>query len=252
MKTLEMAVPSTARKTLARSVATCLLTTIAISQPSAFAQTSQNVHNWTVTVEAPNVVLQSGQSATISILVGDAAMPVDDAVGYSLAIELDTSALASGSLKPSNADTWIESENVSISEVPPAAGSSTYTYNFSRDDQASGHGTVLQLVVKASENNTPASRLVKSVGGLMQIDNLDLRTAAPAVTRAWPNPTRGLLQVEAAGGLRSMQLIALDGRTLASFGPESRIDLSTYPKGIYILRIENQLNQLTDERVVVD
>lgn len=77
-----------------------------------------------------------------------------------------------------------------------------------------------------------------------------------AAIKVFPNPASGFLTVEVPNrGLYTAQLVALDGRTLTgefSISERGTIDVSAFPKGVYVLVVRSASGQLARTRIVVE
>ncbi len=62
--------------------------------------------------------------------------------------------------------------------------------------------------------------------------------------RVYPNPVEGMLHIEASVDIEEVRIYSLDGRlTRQAAHPQSRIDMSGLPSGLYLLRIKAAGNE---------
>ncbi len=55
----------------------------------------------------------------------------------------------------------------------------------------------------------------------------------------YPNPTSGLLNIDAEG-LTAIEVYDINGRVVATYGAENKINITSLPAGAYTLRIQTQ------------
>ena len=64
----------------------------------------------------------------------------------------------------------------------------------------------------------------------------------------YPNPTTGLLRLTLPAGPTTVQLLSVLGQELRSYAlhqPAATLDLSSYPAGVYLIRIQNDQGAAT-------
>lgn len=54
----------------------------------------------------------------------------------------------------------------------------------------------------------------------------------------YPNPVRDYLTIQSKSPINSVELISYEGKIIKKLNSVSKVDLSTYPKGVYILKIK--------------
>lgn len=64
-----------------------------------------------------------------------------------------------------------------------------------------------------------------------------IEEASPEVVNVYPNPTRGKVEIS-VDGIKQIDVYDVNGRFIGSFRNTRTIDLSSYPVGLYTLRIE--------------
>jgi len=70
-------------------------------------------------------------------------------------------------------------------------------------------------------------------------DPLAVKSMTTDAIRIYPNPTTGIIHIEAKG-FKSITLLDLQGKNLERIMDNTNLDLSGFPSGIYILEIESQ------------
>lgn len=68
--------------------------------------------------------------------------------------------------------------------------------------------------------------------------------------RVVPNPTSGILDLISEMPIAKMELMNLIGQVLRKFPAQKRIDLSSLPKGIYLLKVELQNGSVETKKVI--
>ena len=80
-----------------------------------------------------------------------------------------------------------------------------------------------------------------------------LREVQSSGLRLSPVPTSGILNIRTAGALvGSVNIHALDGRTLGSYGSASAVDVSPFAPGVYIIKVRTQSGAEFQGRFVKD
>jgi hypothetical protein len=252
MKTFTQEVPGTACTfdTIRKSMMILAWTLVAAIclplQATAQSYSYVDVKDLGFSIEMPNVVLDEGEWVDAEIMIGDGS-DIVGAIGFELWLELGAEAQLPTSLQPSMTGSWMADPAVAVTETQPSSAAPfTYKYDFERGSAVDGHGMVLKVRITAAEDDVETSRLVANAGGLMQIDNLELRTADLSV---WPNPvaiTSGSsLNVQhATATIAGSKVISLDGRLVATYGPLQELDLSALATGTYWLHVTLQSGEV--------
>lgn len=192
----------------------------------------------------PDVTLQAGETVEIELKIGNWAEKV---LGFQLKLELSALAATPVSLEPSMAGLWITEPGVVAQEIHMAAEPKVYTYTYDRSVPVSGEGTLLRLRLQALVSNVHAADLLTYAGGVLVVDNLDIRQAAPSTVpdfTVWPNPSKDIYQLSSnASPVVEATLLSREGRLLHTYGAVASIDLSDLPAGTYFLMASNQLGQ---------
>jgi hypothetical protein len=244
------------------TIVACLLCAFVLAAYSLPAQSyaSVNLRELGYVVSLPEVVLMEGESIEAIIEVGSAAAPVRSAIGYDIWVELSSEAKWTASLSPNMTNSWMAEPSIAATETHDAMAPNHYRYQFLKTDPVDGSGRMLKLRLTANEDYVHTSHLIQKVGGLMQIDNLELRIAGSqpvaAALSIWPNPAIGAAKAQVQlyckdAPVTSVKLLNLGGVTLSSYGPTEVLDLSTIAAGTYILQVTNQLGQVMHQKMVL-
>ncbi len=97
-------------------------------------------------------------------------------------------------------------------------------------------------------NGTTIAGCDSTVTLILVIENVGIPTVNDPSVRVYPNPTRGIVIVE-ADGLTSIEVYDLVGRKVATYESTEKIDFSTFSAGTYTLRIRHAAG-ITLKRVV--
>lgn len=117
------------------------------------------------------------------------------------------------------------------------------------------HPNILRQKVResASRFNNPTGQLGYGIpdfelayNNLLSVDEAD---AANAIS-VYPNPTDGLLNVQSEKGIKSLQLISIEGKVIQNNLSTKQINLNGLPSGIYFLKIELENGKIQFEKVV--
>lgn len=213
------------------------------------------------TLVVPDVALMKGESVEASLVVGTAANPVMNAIGFDFSIELSPNARFASSLAPSMSGSWLAESNKTVEETRTLDTPQRYQYTFKRTAAVDNGGVVMQLTIIANEDYVRSAQLIRNASGVMQIDNLDLKQAAPQPGYAdeynrdlqdlsvWPNPASGSSKasIHLQFGDRQAAAVAilnLEGRVLARYMAVESIDMSAYPAGSYLLQVTDETGQV--------
>lgn len=227
---------------------------LAFFQQNAFAQNTiaRDLQEVGYQLVVPNVVLSAGESVEVKVLVGKTGYPVADAMGFEFSIQLSAAAAASASLQPSMQASWMAEAGNALQESTSPDGTPEYTFTYERSDDVNGEGEILRFHLVAAQNDVSAASLLSQSGGVLIVDNLDFRLAAPeSGLKVWPNPSsNGIFNLACDGaGVEKVVVLGLDGKCLRSFGAVDAIDLGDLATGTYSLQITNQLG-MTQQRIV--
>jgi hypothetical protein len=201
-----------------------------------------------VAIQSPAQYLQNGEKATIHIEVGSSFLPVANAAGYELHVNLS----AHASFNTATAEGWIAASGGRLG-VEYIESSRELILSYDADADQAGFGKVLSLELNAIGNDVDASKMVSSATGLMIIDNLDARYAGPATSPAisvFPNPFKDRLEVKGGNDvIEGCSVWNLQGQMVAEFGAVSNLDLGHLPAGSYLLRIQHAKGQVVQMRI---
>ena len=155
--------------------------------------------------------MNANQTGTFSFELGSVASPAAAVLGLKLDITLsDEAVLPTSSLAIAVAGSWLF-DDVEVSQSVSVDGSTRILHValvLSDHLPQSGNGFALSFPLVSAFNNVAAKSLVTAVDGIVIVDNVDLKMAAPvAVPEAlasaerlvcYPNPTSGNLWVPMA------------------------------------------------------
>lgn len=86
-----------------------------------------------------------------------------------------------------------------------------------------------------------------------EIQSVDMSPVNPEAS-IYPNPSEGRFQVRAAGRKGSLSVTDLLGRVVytQAFDSQLELDLGVQPKGVYLVKITDQRNHTTSQRLVLE
>lgn len=93
----------------------------------------------------------------------------------------------------------------------------------------------IEAIYRANERKELLSYLLQKYSHLLLVKDNFIQTQV----HLYPNPTIGLLTIDppASVKIRKIKVFNIFGQQLIETGNNNRIDLSSYPKGMYIIRI---------------
>lgn len=212
-------------------------------QANAQSYSEIDIAGMNPTIISPDVILNAGESAEFYIHIGTSTKPVENVVGFKLNIELSPNARLESTINP-QVNGWL-GFNTKLTESTLPQHPEKFKLEYAKTLANTGYGQILKIKIFCTTNQTHASRLVRSVGGLMIIDNLDARMgqfSANAIEsqKVYPNPGNG--QFKISGNLENIQemnICALNGTVLEHFAPSNAFDISQLPSGCYLLEIKS-------------
>jgi hypothetical protein len=148
-----------------------------VSQGTYEVDLSEFVHSVWVT----GGTLNANQVGTVNLNLGSSAFPVSDAMGLRLELVVSSDAyLPSNPLSVTVSGSWLLS-GVELSQSLEVDGSTRTMYltleRDPADGSANGYGFALSFPLVAAHNNVSASSMVASEGGVVIIENVDMRLA---------------------------------------------------------------------------
>lgn len=190
---------------------------------------------------SPDNVLDAGESAEFYIQIGTATEPIKNVAGFKLDIELGPDAKIESTINPTVVG-WLVSTSKMEESTDPTQPEN-FNLKYEKSTSATGSGQILKFKVVSTSNQIHASRLVKNVGGIMIIDNLDARMGQFTSTQSekpkvYPNPSNGHFQLSGhVNDIKEMTLRSIDGSEIKKFAPSNAIDITNVPNGCYLLEI---------------
>ncbi|MCJ8163930.1 T9SS type A sorting domain-containing protein [Pontibacter sp. E15-1] len=132
-----------------------------------------------------------------------------------------------------------DGKNFVVAGTVKSAGNSTTLLHYSLPDAATPAGTVYYRLKQVDENGTFA------YSGIIFVSVAHAGKAPEPKAIIYPNPTDGIATLNMGhlpAGRYNVSVIGMDGRTLQQLelnsGIEQRIDVSSLPRGKYVLRIQ--------------
>lgn len=68
--------------------------------------------------------------------------------------------------------------------------------------------------------------------------------------KVYPNPTSGMLQIQSEKPIRKVEVIGLNGQTIQQERNSKSIDISSLPKGVYLLKVTDGQNKTQTTKVI--
>lgn len=142
--------------------------------------------------------------------------------------------------------TFLDSSNFSI------IGIAEYGERYSLSTQVGFKRHVYNDMASSNESVLIGSRLSGVVDG-----DLSFPTSAKTIVRdlplVFPNPSHGVIQIQAASEMRLAEVFNLNGTKLRSGKINSEtIDLRSLPKGIYLLRLTDKKGKTLQQKIILD
>ena len=88
--------------------------------------------------------------------------------------------------------------------------------------------------------NTNGSELWKFTTEIMATSDL-----ATTQVQIYPNPVKDVLHIQTTDKVQQIKLLSINGQQLQSWKGQNSINLSAYPKGIYLVQITTEKGTIT-------
>lgn len=117
------------------------------------------------------------------------------------------------------------------------------------------HPSTLRQTVRetASRFSNPTNQLGYGIPNFEQAYNNLLSVSdvnAETAISIYPNPTKGLVNVQSEKAIQSLELISVEGKVIQKNLNSTKIDLNGLPNGIYFLKVELSNGRIQFEKVV--
>lgn len=232
---------------------------------AAMAQTYDEVplSQFTHALSAGNATLGVGDTAWFALTLGSSADPAQDVVGVRLELAIDGTADLPVAMPVQVTGSWcLDAANLhtalDVEDTPPAISLTARADDWS---STSGHGFALRFPLVCNTANTPANSLIDNVGGVVIVENVDAKRAAPnpklqpttdIPSLPFPNPTMDVVRLPfPLEAEMRVELIAPDGNALrlqAQAGTDL-LDLRALAPGTYLLRVSRGPEVLLQARI---
>lgn len=233
----------------------CLL--LGFSPLQSMAQTPSEIDlaNFSHVHSVSGGTLNANQAGTLSFELGSLASPAADVLGLRLDIELsDEAVLPTSSLVLDFDGSWL-CDGLEVSQSVTVNGSTRILHielALSDNVAQSGYGLVLSFPLVSAFNNVAASSLVANLDGIVIVENIDMKRAAP-LDVCYPNPSSGMLHVAWAGADR-LRLVGMDGRcwdfAVTDVGGVGVADIAPLARGMYVVEVLRGNVVLARQRVM--
>jgi hypothetical protein len=210
-------------------------------------------------VSVPDIILMEGETVEAVVSIGSVGSPVRGAVGFEIWVDVGDNGIVVPTLAPDMAGSWLASAMMP-SESRTLGSVTRYTYTYVRGVPTDGSGMVLRLHLKASKNYVNANTIIMQAGGMILIDNLELRTSGPrpvesAGVAVWPNPASAnarSVQVRCSGQpALALSLYNLDGQLMGKFDPMQPMDLTSFAAGAYLLHVVDAAGRTLPQKLIL-
>lgn len=251
-----------------------LLTLWVLHQPTnlaAQATLEVPLSSFSSTTTCTGGTLMQGDSAILTFYLGTAVNPAQHVMGLRLQFTLSDDATLANPANFSTTGSWLFSDGYFDTDLDVNDdGNLVLEVGRNNSLSKSGYGKVFTCKLICTTNNVAASSLVTATGGLVIVENVEMRQArpqghqqqttrldpepaSPAVNLTmqvadepqtlavpYPNPTKGTLFLpHHPDAPTTCTLISLSGSTytlpVLSQGTQPQIDMTTLPHGLYIL-----------------
>lgn len=213
---------------------------MAISTISMKAQggVNRSVSNYGFEISAPEGTLDSGESATITILVGSSSTPVNDALGFEIDLELGDHAIMPQASNVSYDGSWFFTGSPPYNDqFSTNSVEHSVTVSGTQSPAVSGYGTLFKIELTANVDNVEASSLVQDGGGMILVDEAGFKTAPSILEKEkpdfelYPNPSSDVVNFRWEGSQpEAVYIYDLQGKQVANLNP-SEIQNGSYSIG---------------------
>ena len=124
---------------------------------------------------------------------------------------------------------------------------STFGGSFVSDDQATYNDLVVDnvtnyLVLAYSQSGTKVKRIA--------LGNLSVQDVKKDNLEVYPNPTNGIIKIKGDSKIKSVEISNTVGQLLGTKYDAQQIDLTSYPKGVYFVKINLENGKQITKKVI--
>ncbi len=208
------------------------------------------------------MILDSGESAIFTIVVGTSETPVDNALEFEIDLNLGDHAELPQSSALSFDDSWFFPDPPPFSsQFNTHAGDHSATISGTQSPGISGHGNLFQIKLTSTVNGVEASNLIQDGGGMIMIDEVGFKmnpfsnSEEIVSVKIYPNPCAEKVQFNWGTNLPT-EVIFLDmkGQTVARL---SSLDIKNgtfttrnFPPGIYHVVVKDSSGNQTIKKLL--
>jgi hypothetical protein len=228
-----------------------------------------SVDQFAYSIEYPEGTITEGDTVELILHLGTEANSLESAAEFDIDIDLSSIAGYVEAPPVNYEESWFGSDGNLDKDISTDSALGRISIQGVRHEGQliSGWGELLRIKVVAGEDANEAAELVSGSGGIVMIDNLEMKgAAAEAVADAgrdcmewllYPNPATDRVRVEAAkAGEMLVDLIAPSGGVVFAGKPLEQgamdidLDGAGLAPGIYLIQIRNNEGCVKTRRVV--
>lgn len=202
--------------------------------------------NGTVTVTATSTDGTNISGSTVITLSNQSIVDVDSIDVYGQG-RIFTISVPKGKLQMI-ADIYpitASNKNVSWNMLPGGTGAAAMDIN--GELTALANGTVIVEAIALDGSNVRGTAVI-TISKQTPLSNTDVELSA---IRLYPNPSNGVLFLNAHNSVSTLTVMSLDGRTMRNYDAAQTIDVSSLPKGIYVAVVRLKNGQTKSQRIVL-
>ena len=137
---------------------------------------NRDVTEYGFEITAPEVILNAGETAMITIEVGTPSTPVYDAMEFSIDLDLGDQAVLPQSNDLYDDLSWFFTSSPANLQLTTDEANHSVTVTGDNSPYESGYGVLFQIEVEATTDGTNASDLIQDGGGMILVDEIGFKT----------------------------------------------------------------------------
>ncbi|MCB9234507.1 MAG: hypothetical protein H6581_22825 [Bacteroidia bacterium] len=222
------------------------------------AQETHDISEFPFEIQFPSGTLNQGDTAQISILLGNAQDPVDSLLGFQVYLNLTDKAEFSGPIPFDLTHSWLADDSLVDTLSGAVAASRQLTFECMRNDGnfRSGHGEIFSIQLVATQDEVDPVDLISAKGGLVIIDNGSFKMRSPQEEdpQVYPNPARDFVWISQADQVAVAQWIFPGGKVIQvelSGEAIQGIPLPAEAQGLLFLRLQLRNGRQIVRRILI-
>ena len=149
---------------------------------------------------------------------------------------------------PLRPDLYIMNDNRMLGIIPAIVSSNGSIIEHEKLFEFEQGNSSIELVLDFNNDVLTASNIIDLTDSSLSLENVMDNTRV----LIHPNPTKDYLNIQSNSDIESVEVYSLLGQKVGSFYNQSKIDVSCFSRGIYLLKIKNDNREIQSVRFIKD